>query len=547
MPREGARVLFKNGTHILPLFISVDNAKSANITVIDTYSVMASVHISIGEIAVGDLVTLRDCTVGMIHGCYNVTRRQTSNFSYSLILNVTHLATQEDFKVQFSKCRILLNRQLYVDKGNVSTPGLVSNCSGINTCGVITFMSILVLERLSITHGRAFGGAARFGLPIQSSMSSAEILSSTGFRVSNMIYAYISTTMRIPAGTHVKVSNCGQYESVVVKANLVQQQHILSVLLGDPMMNKDKTKMEVCIYDCQDELLHGVYDIISYSSPVNISVRFTLNIDEVNYHGCRIRGYGTQENFSANGILVVHSVLQDHIAFYNGLGNKHTICNTGRALPIRFGKARFHQCFANKGKEVTLALKNSVRSVVDIVENVYLFYRNKSLIVHLKKDSSAVRSGNSISIEGNSFDMVNEIYIVERRLSSTSFVARLPTLYISAGVVGTKNMTKIILGGKGLPVQVDDILKLIHPKLNAENEQLKVLEVISNWVFYIESCTYCKRNFTGGSVQIVSLKKYKINEDLSIEGVSNGGRMYSNEQYFGIRSILFEVDTQRSN
>ena len=269
MPREGARVLFKNGTHILPLFISVDNAKSANITVIDTYSVMASVHISIGEIAVGDLVTLRDCTVGMIHGCYNVTRRQTSNFSYSLILNVTHLATQEDFKVQFSKCRILLNRQLYVDKGNVSTPGLVSNCSGINTCGVITFMSILVLERLSITHGRAFGGAARFGLPIQSSMSSAEILSSTGFRVSNMIYAYISTTMRIPAGTHVKVSNCGQYESVVVKANLVQQQHILSVLLGDPMMNKDKTKMEVCIYDCQDELLHGVYDIISYSSPVN--------------------------------------------------------------------------------------------------------------------------------------------------------------------------------------------------------------------------------------------------------------------------------------
>ena len=96
--------------------------------------------------------------------------------------------------------------------------------------------------------------------------------------------------------------------------------------------------------------------------------------------------------------------------FYNGLSNKHTICNTGRVLPIRFGKARFHKCFANKGKEVTLALKNSVRSVVDIVENVYLFYRNKSLIVHLKKDSSSVRSGNSISIEGNNFDMVNEIY-----------------------------------------------------------------------------------------------------------------------------------------
>ena len=149
-----------------------------------------------------------------------MSRRQTSNFSYSLILNVTHLATQEDFKVQFSKCRILLNRQLYVDKGNVSTPGLVSNCSGINTCGVITFMSILVLERRPITHGRAFGGAARFGLPIQNATSSAEIISSTGFRVSNMIYAHISTTMQIPPGTHVKVSNCGEYESVVVKANL---------------------------------------------------------------------------------------------------------------------------------------------------------------------------------------------------------------------------------------------------------------------------------------------------------------------------------------
>jgi hypothetical protein len=80
---------------------------------------------------------------------------------------------------------------------------------------------------------------------------------------------------------------------------------------------------------------------------------------------------------------------------------------------------------------------------------------------------------------------------------------------------------KIILGGNGLPVQVNDVVKIVHHVLQiGGDESHRVLKVIANNIFYIEPCNFCNTSFTGGLLKIVSLHGIDDDKSGSFKGIA---------------------------